>query len=170
MIRFTTTIKQFDEQGEKTGWTYIEIPAELAQELLPGNRKSFRVKGKLDSYPIRQANLLPMGGGNFILALKAEIRKQIGKKKGAMLDVQLEVDTYEQKIPKWITDCLKDEPDADVYFKSLPKGHQNYFIKWIESAKTDHTRTKRMAMAINALARGWGFSEMIRANKKNQDL
>jgi hypothetical protein len=26
MVQFTTTIKQFGKQGEKTGWTYIEIP------------------------------------------------------------------------------------------------------------------------------------------------
>ncbi len=45
MLKFTTTIKKFDKQGEKTGWTYIEIPAAIAQQLNPENRKSFRVKG-----------------------------------------------------------------------------------------------------------------------------
>lgn len=46
MIDYTTIILQFAEQGEKTGWTYIEIPADLAQQIKPGNKKSFRVKGK----------------------------------------------------------------------------------------------------------------------------
>ena len=48
MIRFSAVIKRFGSQGEKTGWTYIEVPQELAVQLQPNSRKSFRVKGKLD--------------------------------------------------------------------------------------------------------------------------
>jgi hypothetical protein len=33
MVEFTTTIKKFDKQGDKTGWTYIEIPATIALKL-----------------------------------------------------------------------------------------------------------------------------------------
>jgi hypothetical protein len=47
MVQFTAIIKRFGQQGEKTGWTYIEVPAAMAEQLVPGNRKSFRVKGKL---------------------------------------------------------------------------------------------------------------------------
>ena len=57
MIKFITTILKFDKQGEKTGWTYIEIPAILAEQLLPGSKKSFRVKGKLDEHTIQQVRL-----------------------------------------------------------------------------------------------------------------
>src|SRR5688500_7949439 len=89
MIRFTTTILQFGEMGEKTGWTYINIPSELSEKLKPGNKKSFRVKGKLDDYAIRGVALIPMGGGDFIMALNAEIRKGIKKRKGARLQVSL---------------------------------------------------------------------------------
>jgi hypothetical protein len=48
MIKFTATLLQFQEQGEKTGWTYIQVPLAMAQQLKPGNKKVFRVKGKLD--------------------------------------------------------------------------------------------------------------------------
>jgi hypothetical protein len=52
--------------------------------LRPGNKKSFRVKGKIDAHPIRGIALLPMGGGRFIMALNAEMRKEMekGKAKG----------------------------------------------------------------------------------------
>jgi len=63
MVQFTAVILQFAEQGEKTGWSYVAIPAEIAGKLKPGHKKSFRVKGKLDNYPIRQQALIPMGGG-----------------------------------------------------------------------------------------------------------
>ena len=88
MVRFTATIHRFGQQGEKTGWTYVEIPADLAQKMKPGNRKEFKAKGKLDKHPIERISLLPMGGGKFILVLNAQLRKAIGKKHGAMVKVQ----------------------------------------------------------------------------------
>jgi uncharacterized protein YdeI (YjbR/CyaY-like superfamily) len=62
---------------------------------------------------------------------------------------------------------LKEDLDAFSYFKTLPKSHQQYFSKWIESAKTSQTKTKRIVLAITALSKKQGFGEMIRANKSN---
>ncbi|MEJ0102256.1 MAG: DUF1905 domain-containing protein [Bacteroidota bacterium] len=81
MVQYTATILQFAEQGEKTGWTYIEIPADIAQKLKPGNKKSFRVKGKLDNHPIKKVALLPMGGGRFIMPLNADTGSLLPRRK-----------------------------------------------------------------------------------------
>lgn len=164
MIHFTVSIKKFGQQGEKTGWTYFEIPADLAQQLKPGNKKSFRVKGKLDAHKIAGVAIIPMGGGTFIMPLNAAMRKSIGKKQGAMLKVQLAVDENDFVFNKDFIDCLADEPAANQFFNSLPGSHQRYFSKWIDSAKTEPTKTKRIAMAVNALAKKWGYGEMIRAS------
>ena len=69
MLKFNTTILRFDKKGEKTGWSYIEISAKQANQLKPGSKVSFRVKGKLDSYAIEKVALLPMGEGSFIMPL-----------------------------------------------------------------------------------------------------
>ncbi len=167
MVQFTTTIKQFGNQGEKTGWTYIDIPSEIAQQLLPGNKKGFRVKGKLDSYPIRGLALLPMGGGNFILTLNADLRRRIHKKKGAMLNVKLQVDPEGYQLNKDFMACLNDDPVGRKFFDTLSGSHRNYFSKWIDSAKTDPTKVKRITLAVNALSKKWGFPEMLRNNKKD---
>ena len=168
VVQFTATILQFDHQGEKTGWHYIEIPADISQQLKPGNKKSFRVRGKLDSYSFEGVSLLPMGGGCFIMALNKEIRKGIRKRKGAMLRVQLQVDEKPYQLSPEFMDCLSDEPSALVFFKTLPRGHQNYFSKWIESAKTEQTKARRIAQSINGLAKKQGYPEMIRALKKEK--
>jgi hypothetical protein len=131
MLPFTATIKKFGQQGEKTGWTYIEIPANLAQQLKPGNKKSFRVKGKLDHYAIEQVALVPMGGGDFIMALNTVMRKAIGKHEGATLRVQLQVDTQELKPPEDLIECLHDEPAALAHYNKLPPSHRHYFTRWI---------------------------------------
>jgi uncharacterized protein DUF1905/bacteriocin resistance YdeI/OmpD-like protein len=168
MVQFTATIKQFATQGEKTGWTYIEIPSDIAQDLKPGNKKSFRVKGKLDNCAIKGIALLPMGGGSFIMALNSSIRKCIGKRKGAMLKLQLEVDTEGYKLNPDFVACLADDPPARAFFSKLPKSHQNYFSKWIETAKTEQTKTKRIAAAVNALSRKMGFGEMLRSQRQEK--
>ena len=167
MVHFTTTIKQFDKQGEKTGWTYIEIPADIAEKLMPGNRKGFRVKGKLDSFSIKGIALLPMGGGNFILTLNADLRRGIRKKKGSMLNVKLQVDTEGYKLNEDFIACLKDDLAAKNFFDTLSGSHRNYFSKWIDSAKTEPTKIKRIAMAVTALSKKWGYPEMIRNSRKD---
>jgi hypothetical protein len=170
MVEFTATILKFEEKGEKTGWSYIEIPADVAEALLPGNKKSFTVKGRLDLYKFKGKSLLPMGGGIFIMALDANVRKKIHKGKGAMLHVQLEVDSTPFTVPPWMVECLEDEPIAKERFFKIPKSHQKYYIKWIDSAKTDQTRTKRIAQAVTSFVMGLDFGEMLRMNRDDKLL
>jgi hypothetical protein len=165
VIKFNTTIQRFAKQGEKTGWSYIEISPKQATQLKPGSKVSFRVKGKLDSYGIKQVALLPMGEGAFIIPFNADMRKGTGKKQGDKITVQLEEDKAAFQMSADFMACLEDEPLAIKHFKSLPGSHQRYFSKWIDSAKTDSTKAKRIAMAINALARNMGYPEMIREGK-----
>jgi hypothetical protein len=168
MIRFNTTILQFAEQGEKTGWSYIRVPAALAGKLMPGNKKSFRVKGKLDDFSISKVALIPMGEGDFIMALNASVRKSIGKGKGARLTVQIEVDKGQLKPPKDLMECLADEPKALAFFNSLTPGHRNYFGKWVNDARTDATRAKRIAQAVSAMIRSMDFGQMLRSLKQER--
>jgi hypothetical protein len=168
VIQFNATIKRFDQQGEKTGWTYIEIPAAVAQKINPGIKKGFRVKGRIDEYKFTMIALLPMGGGDFIMALNAGMRKKIKKNIGAVVKVQMEVDTDEIRPPAELIECLQDEPEALSYFNSLTKGHQNYFTNWINSAKTDATKAKRIAAALDGLSRQWDFGQMLRSMKEKR--
>jgi hypothetical protein len=164
-VKFTTTILRFGKHGEKTGWTYIIIPADVAQKLKPGNKKGFRVKGKLDDYAISGKSILPMGKGEFILTLDKETRKAIGKRHGAMVKVEIDFDASQYQTNKDFMSCLSDEPDALRFLKTLTRYHQNYFSKWIDSAKTDQTKAKRIAQSINAFSKKQGFPEMLREQK-----
>lgn len=168
MIHFNAVIKKFAEQGEKTGWSYIEIPEEIASKIKPGYKKSFRVKGSLDNYTIERTSLLPMGGGSFIIPINAAIRKALGKRKGAVIKVSLTEDARDVEINKTFLVCLADEPKALEFFNSLPRSHRNYFSKWIESAKTEETKANRIARAVTALSRKLGYPEMLRMGKEEK--
>ncbi|HEV3222244.1 MAG TPA: YdeI/OmpD-associated family protein [Puia sp.] len=167
MVQFIALIQQFAEQGEKTGWTYITVPHDIAEQLKPGFKKSFRVKGKLDSHSIAQLALLPMGNGSFILPLNASLRKAVHKKKGAMLKLSLEEDKKPLKVNAELIECLADSPKAEKKFKTLPRSHQMYYSKWIESAKTIETRAKRIGLTVQAMEKNMTYAEMLRLNAQS---
>jgi hypothetical protein len=168
MVKFSTTILKFGQQGEKTGWTYINIPAKIAKQLKPDNKKSFRVKGKLDEYEIEKVALVPMGEGDFIMAINAAMRKGIHKQKGASLKVQIEVDESPILPPSELLECMADEPEALKHYNSLPQGHRNYFTKWIDSAKTDATKAKRIALVIKTMVHKMDFGAMLREEREER--
>lgn len=168
MIQYTTVIKKFGDKGEKTGWTYIEIPVKIVQELKPNNKRTFRVKGCLDDLNFEGLALLPMGDGDFILALNASMRKRIRKHTGASLTVKLEVDSKPVKLNSELMECLADEPESLTFFNTLTPGHRKYFSNWIDSAKTDATKTKRIAQTLTALANHQHYGQMLRALAANK--
>lgn len=166
MVTFKAEIEKFKEMGEKSGWTYVLIPQEIANEIKSCFKKSFRVKGKLDHVDVSGLALVPMGEGDFILALKSSLRKQLKKEKGAVLELALEEDaTFKIEMPFEVEICLEEEPHLIRNFLSMPKSHQNYYINWFNAAKTEKTRIKRLTMMVNAMDHQLDFGEMIRANK-----
>ena len=84
-----------------------------------------------------------------------------------MLQAKLEVDAdYKVEIPAELQDCFDFEPDALEFYNSLPKSHREYFLKWINDAKTAETRNKRIVNTVNAMLRKWGYNIMIREMRK----
>ena len=132
----------------------------------PGNRKGFRVKGTLDKFAIEGVALIPMGGGEFIMPINAALRKGTQKSMGSTLVVSIEIDPKKYELNSDFVICLEDDPRAYEYYKSLTNSHQNYFSKWIDSAKTETTKSKRITQSILALGMRLGYPEMIRMNKK----
>ncbi len=170
MIQFKATLLKFDKKGEKTGWTYVEIPEELIRKIKPGMKKAFRVKGKLDNYALSKVALIPMGEGDFILPINGEMRKAIKKQKGDVVVLKLEEDTAELTLSEDLMVCLEDDKAAKKYFESLTKSHQQYYSKWIESAKSAETKAKRIAQCLHAFTNKMSYGEMIRYNKEKKEI
>lgn len=171
MISFKVLIEKFKEKGEKTGWTYIHIPFDIADQIKADCLTSYRVKGFLDEIPIDGMALVPMGEGDFILALKSDLRKKLHKKAGDLLSVCLEEHPdFKIDMPIDLEECLNEQPHFLENFLKQPKSHQHYFFNWINSAKTEPTRAKRIAMTVNAMDRGYDYGQMIREEKKKNIL
>jgi hypothetical protein len=167
MIVFEAEIERYEKMGEKTGWNFVFVPAAISRQIKADCKKSYRVKGLLDAVEIRGLALTPVGEGNFILALKATLRKQLKKEEGALLRIELEEDKeFKVEMPADLELCLLEERHCMENFMALPKGHQNYYINWLNTAKTEPTRIKRLTQIVVAMDKNMDFGAMIRSNKE----
>ncbi len=84
-----------------------------------------------------------------------------------MLRISLEQDRKPLELNAELVECLKDSPNAEKKFNSLPRSHQMYYSKWIESAKTIETRAKRIGLTILAMEKNMTYGEMLRLNAQS---
>lgn len=165
MYSFKSIIQKFANKGEKTGWTYIDIPPDIIIKLKLKTKKEFRVKGVMDNTGFERLTAYPTGNGNFMIALNNELRKKLGKKEGAQLSVKLEIDNAGALQSQELMDCLAEDKEALKQFLSQPLSHQNYFHNYINTAKTSATKASRIVHSINAMHKKQNFGEMIRSLK-----
>ena len=170
MVEFEAEIIKYAKNGEKTGWTFVEVSLDIAEKIKAKTKTTYRVKGKLDDLSIHHVALVPIGEGNYILPLNAEMRKVLKKQVGDKLKIALEEETEELPISVDLLNSLEFEREALELFNSYPKGHQRYYSNWVESAKTYETKSKRISMCLYGLLHKMDYGQMIRHFKKEPTL
>lgn len=166
MPNFNTTILKSGKNGEKTGWTYIDIPNDIILKLKLKSRREFRIKGTIDDVKIERLAVYPVKNAGFIIALNAELRKKLGKKEGAMVSVKFEVDDQALKLSNELVECMKDDKKALTQFSTLTKAQQNYFHNYVNGAKGAETKARRIAQSLEAMHQKIDFGAMIRSHQK----
>lgn len=165
MHSFQSIILKFASKGEKTGWTYVDIPPDIITKLKLKTKKEFRIKGVMDDVKFERLATYPIGEGNFIIAINAELRKKLNKKEGAMLSIKFDLDKSEALQSQELIDCLNEDPIALKQFNAQPLSHRNYFHRYVYTAKGANTRAGRIVNIINAMYKKQNFGEMIRSLK-----
>lgn len=102
-----------------------------------------------------------MRNGNFMLPINAAMRKGTGKKAGDKLKVSIELDERKLSLSKDLLACLKDDPEAMTFFKSLSRSNQQYFSKWVDDAKTAPTKARRITISLIAFSRKMNYTDML---------
>ncbi|MCW3075426.1 MAG: hypothetical protein JWO32_35 [Bacteroidetes bacterium] len=166
MPSFTTIIQKFANKGEKTGWRYVDIPPDIITCLKLKNKKEFRIKGAIDDVKFDRMACYPIGDGNFIIALNAELRKKLKKDEGAMVSIKFSMDKAEALQSAELLTCLAEDAVAGKHFDSLLVSHKNYFHRYVYTAKGDATKAARIVNIINAMYKKQNFGEMIRELKQ----
>lgn len=141
----------------KGGWTYTLIPEVWQDKSTPFGW--VKVRGAIDTYQLEQYKLMPMGDGKHLfLPVKAAIRKQIKKEAGDIVHVLLYEDSSTLVIPDEIISCLKDDStESHTKFMAYSEGEQKAFVDWINSAKTEETKAKRIIEMLDKIKINKGF-------------
>src|SRR3954469_5888622 len=121
MHSFKSTILKFASKAEKTGWTYVIIPPDIVKKLNLKTKIGFRIKGFIDDLKFEKLSTYPIGDGEFIIAINGAMRKELGKKEGAVVGVKFDMDTSEAPKSKELLKCLKEDPIAFEKFNALKK-------------------------------------------------
>jgi bacteriocin resistance YdeI/OmpD-like protein/uncharacterized protein DUF1905 len=147
-LEFQSTL----DRPEGTGtWTFLPIPIDLKAHY--GAAGQIKVRGSIDGEPFR-STALPRGDGTHYLVVKGEIRKRINATAGSVVAVILERDLDERTVavPVDFLKVLSSQQSARSAFDGFSYSHRKEYVDWIESAKTEATRAKRIQSALGMIA------------------
>jgi len=74
------------------------------------------------------------------------------------------------KLPAYIQTALKKHPAAWRHFKSLPPSQQRRYFAWIDSAKREETKRRRLEEAIGLLSSGKAVGVEVATTKRAQPV
>jgi antitoxin component of MazEF toxin-antitoxin module len=95
-------------------------------------------------------------GGEFLVGLNRAVREGAGVQAGDQVEVELELDAAprEVEVPRALADALAADGEAREAFDRLAYTHRKEYARWIEEAKRDETRRRRVAQALEMLRQG----------------
>ncbi len=116
--------------------------------------KRFPVRAVVNGYEWRTT--VTRMRGEFLLGLSRDVREGAGAQAGDEVQVELELDTSarEVDVPEALTLALAGDPQARVAFEGLAYTHRKEYARWIQEAKREETRGRRVAQALEMLRAG----------------
>ena len=94
--------------------------------------------------------------GEFLVGLSKAVRQEAGAEAGDTVEVKLELDTAprEVEVPEALSNALAGDAAARAAFDGLAYTHRKEYARWIDEAKRDETRERRVARALEMLRQG----------------
>ena len=116
--------------------------------------KRFPVVATINGHPFRLS--VARMGGEFLLGLRREVREQAGVEAGDVVDLWLDLDSAprEVEVPPALATALAADPEAKARFDGLAFTHRKEFACWVEEAKREETRERRVEQALEMIHAG----------------
>ena len=95
-------------------------------------------------------------GGEFLVGLNRDVRRQAGVEAGDAVEVGVALDTAPRvvEVPEALAEALAADAQARAFFDGLAYTHRKEYAQWIAEAKRENTRERRVARAIEMLREG----------------
>jgi Bacteriocin-protection, YdeI or OmpD-Associated/Domain of unknown function (DUF1905) len=150
-VRFTATLVP---RGPAAAVVLDEEQVETVGE----GAKRFPVVATVNGYTWRTS--VARMGGEFLVGLSRAVRQEAGVEAGDTVDVELALDTAEREVevPPALADALAEDSVARGAFDRLAFTHRKEYARWIEDAKREETRDRRVARALQMLREGQTLS------------
>jgi hypothetical protein len=144
---------------------HVDVPDEIARRLQKeaGMQRAQRaskntqhkyipVVATVDGTSVR-TTLMPAGGGRYRMQFNADLRKAANADAGDLVGVTLAFDpgSREVNVPKDLAASLRKHSKARKAFEKCPPGHRRQIVKWMDEAKSEIVRQRRIARVIDIL-------------------
>ncbi len=142
---FTTIVVQ----AEGKNATGMRVPAEAIAAL--GTNKRPKVTVNVNGYTYRST--VAAYGEVFMLPLSAEHRDGAGVAAGGEVEVTIALDTEPRtvELPPDLAAALEAQPGATAAFDALSYSVRKEYVRQVESAKAQETRTRRITGIVAKL-------------------
>jgi Bacteriocin-protection, YdeI or OmpD-Associated/Domain of unknown function (DUF1905) len=116
--------------------------------------KRFPVVAVVNGYTWRTS--VARMGGEFLVGLNKEVRTHAGVAAGDTVTLELRLDSEPRtvEVPPALAEALDADPEAKATFEGLAFTHRKEFARWIEEAKRDDTRARRVSQALDMIRTG----------------
>ncbi|MFZ1995990.1 MAG: YdeI/OmpD-associated family protein [Solirubrobacteraceae bacterium] len=116
--------------------------------------KRFPVVAVVNGYTWRTS--VARMGGEFLVGLNKEVRTHAGVAAGdtVTLELRLDIEPRTVEVPPALAEALDADPEAQATFEGLAFTHRKEFARWIEEAKRDDTRARRVSQALDMIRTG----------------
>lgn len=137
---------------------YVDVPKDVVQELAKEFKthvkpaKYIPVVAQVNGHSVR-TTLLPAGGGRHRVQFNAELRKASHSDVGDLVSVELSLDRQprETPVPPDLSAALKQHATARKAFENAPPGYRRQILKWMDSAKSDSARARRIEVVMDRM-------------------
>ena len=140
-------------EGKEAGVVAAITPPVNVLEIF-GTRGRVPVRGTINGFPFR-SSLMPMGGCH-MMPVNRTLREGAGVKPGDIVEVVMERDDEERIVeaPAVLKKVLAKNKTAKGNWEKLAFTHKKEMAVWIEGAKQEETRARRLAKVVSVLEKG----------------
>jgi hypothetical protein len=151
-IRFSATLHR--PAAKAANWNFLILPKQACAKL--PSRGQATVEGTFNGVAF-QATLEPDGQGGHWLKVDRKLRESASTEVGDVVTLEISpvAEEPEPRVPADLRKALAAaHPKARTLWSEITPVARRDWIQWIESAKREETRVKRIASGCDMLAKG----------------
>jgi len=139
--------------GPNGAWTRMHIPFDVPATY--GSKGRVSVRGSINGFQF-QSSIFPDGDGGFHMLVNKEMQQGAKAQPGDVVEVIMQMDTDERtvSVPKDFEKALKLNKQTQANFAKMTSSARREFAEWIDSAKQQQTRERRIEKAVALISQG----------------